>query len=163
MLKWLLSSGRSTIQLYSSPHATPDVDPEPALLKIIMAAKSSVLVGIYSLTLPRVAQALIYKHQAGIPVRVLADAAEAGSKTSLIPQLIAAGVDVRLWGGNYRLMHAKVLVADGRTCVLGSYNFSSLAEQDDIEVMVTADNKALAADLINLIENAYAAGVVPAG
>lgn len=158
-----ISAGRSTIQFYCSPHATANLDPEPALIKLIASAKQSLLVGIYSLTLPAVAQAIIAKFQSGVPVRMLVDATEMTAASSQVPLLIAAGIDLRCWGSDYRLMHAKVLVADNQQCVLGSYNFSGLAEQDDVEVMITVSDAKLAAYLTLLIGNAYAAGVLPPG
>lgn len=154
--------GSINCAFYTSPHATIDLDPEPALLELIDNAKATIDVGIYSLTLTKVAQALIAARTRGVVVRVLADATEAKGATSQIPALIAAGVDVRVWGGNYRLAHFKVIVVDGHSVALGSYNFSGLAENDDYEVMLTATgiqvSRILAPQLTALIESAYATG-----
>lgn len=161
-MKDTVTAGRATIEYYCSPHPTPDLDPEPALIKLIESAKVSLLVGIYSLTLPAVAAAILAAVGDGIGVRMLVDASEMTGATSQVPALVKAGVDLRCWGSSYRLMHAKVVIADSEHCGWGSYNFSGIAENDDIEIFTTATDRTLAAYFTSLIETAYAAGTVPA-
>lgn len=156
-----LSVGRSTVDVYTSPHATPDLDPEPALVTLINSAKTSVLVAAYSFTLPTVAQALIAKHQAGVQVRMLADAGEWATSTSQFPAMWLAGLDIRTWGSKYVLMHEKSVIVDGRRVAWGSYNFSTSAEKTNVEVMTITTSTRLAQVLTAQIEAAYAAGKVP--
>lgn len=160
-MRFGLSTGRATVQVYTSPHATPDLDPEPALVALVNSAKTSVLVAAYSFTLASVAQALIAKHQAGVPVRMLADAGEWTSPTSQFPALAAAGLDIRTWGSKYVLMHEKSVIVDGRRVAWGSFNFSQSAEHSNVEVMTIATSARLAQVLTAQIEAAYAAGKVP--
>lgn len=111
MPRRFLSAGRSTVEVFTSPHATADLDPEPALIALVESAKSSILVGSYSFTLAPLAEALVYQHASGIPVRIAADAVEY-TAASQYPVLQAAGIDIHTRGTQYDLQHLKVIVVD---------------------------------------------------
>jgi len=160
MLSRKLSVGRSALQVYTSPHATTDLDPEPALVTMINSAKTSIVAGTYSFTLASVAQALIAKHAAGVPVRIAADAGEY-TPTSQYPALRAAGIDIRVWGSRYDLQHMKVVVVDGKKVAWGSYNFSTNAEKANFEVLTITTNTQLATVLTANIQAAYDKGSTP--
>jgi phosphatidylserine/phosphatidylglycerophosphate/cardiolipin synthase-like enzyme len=160
-LKAGVTAGQSTVEVYTSPHPTPDLDPLPALLALVNKATTSILVGSYSFTLPTLAQAVIAKHNAGVTVRIAADAGEF-TPTSQYPVLVAAGLDIHVWGTTYDLQHLKVIVVDGEHCAWGSFNFSVNAETDNYEVMTTTTNAKLGAVLNTAIEAAYNAGKAPA-
>jgi len=160
-----MKTGALNTALYASPHATTDLDPEPALLALINGAKVSILASIYSLTLGSVADALVAAAARGVQVRIVADATEAAEPTSLVPSLAQQGLDVHLWGAEYRECHAKVGIFDGKSVALGSYNWSNEAELDNVEVFVVFTGVEVARGgmiptLTAQIEAAYAAGSV---
>lgn len=148
--------------VYTSPHATPDLDPEPALLSAINSAKHSIEFAIYSFTLPAVAAAMVSAVKRGVTVRGIVDhdSLTGGGQGYVIAN---GGADVKVWGGSYRLMHDKVLIVDGCTVALGSYNWSTQAETENIEVLLLATGavveRHLAPALQAAIEAGYAAAV----
>lgn len=137
MTNFDLSIGEVGAQMFlRGPGVTdPTLDPEPALLAAINHARKSIYALIFSISLPDVRDALIAAHQRGVDVHIVSDATMAKSVTSAIPALKAAGIDVRLWGGNYKEAHDKVALIDGDMLITGSYNWTSLAEKSNIENM----------------------------
>lgn len=133
-----LPLGRITADFYQSPHPTADLDPTPALIAAFNAAKTSLYFGIYSLTHPAIAQALIDAHTRGVTLLGVADATEAKAASSKIPSLVAAGIDVRGWGKSFTLMHSKAFVADGTVAGLGSFNWTLGAESRNVETLLIA-------------------------
>jgi len=155
--------GAVNTQLFTTPHASSSLDPEPALLELIADAKSTIELGIYSITLPAVAAALIAAHGRGVTITVAADATEATEPSSQIPAIANAGISVHLWGSEFHLAHFKVIVVDGKAAAFGSYNYSSEAELDDYEILavftgVEVTRGGMAAALSQLISSCYAAG-----
>jgi phosphatidylserine/phosphatidylglycerophosphate/cardiolipin synthase-like enzyme len=154
--------GRVNAAVYLSPHPTPDLDPEPALLELIGNAKRKIRFGVYSFTLPAVADAIVAAHTAGLDVRGVGDATAWTSVTSQYPRLVADGVDVHRWGRNYRLMHDKVLVVDDWDVALGSWNWTTQAEKVNTEVLLVVTgvqaSRILAPTMTAQIEAAYANG-----
>lgn len=127
------------LAVFTSPHATPDLDPLPALIAAINNARATIFFAIYSLTEPSVANALIAAKTRGVVVKGVMDRGQAAGTHSVLHLLVAAGVDVRLWGSQYHLMHEKVAVIDGATryatIVSGSYNWTASAQKSNKEVM----------------------------
>lgn len=144
----------------------PALDPEPALVKTIKAAKTTIIALVFSISLPDVRDALIAQHQAGLTVRIVTDARMAKGTTSAVPALVAAGIDVHVWGGNYREAHDKVALIDGRILVTGSYNWTTLAEKSNIENMFVLSGKRIASKAapayLQQWQAAYNAGKPPA-
>lgn len=137
--KYRLSVGSLRSYLYTSPHATPDLDPEPALVAAIDAATVTLDFAIYSFTLPSVADAILAAAARGVSVRGVVDGSSLAPVTSQVRRL--AGLDIRRWGGSYRLMHDKVFVVDTghHTHVgLGSFNWTTQAEKSNVEVLLVA-------------------------
>jgi phosphatidylserine/phosphatidylglycerophosphate/cardiolipin synthase-like enzyme len=157
-----LKTGYLNGAVYTSPHATPDLDPKPALVAMLKAAKKSIRFAIYSFTLPEVADAIIAAHQAGLDVRGVVNFDAWTSATSQVQRLVAAGVDVHRWGQSYRLMHDKVAVVDGTAVALGSYHWTTQAEKSNVEVLLIVIgrqvSRVLAPVFTKQIEDAYAAG-----
>ena len=66
-----------------------------------------------------------------------------------------AGLDV--WqDGNPYLMHHKAFIVDGQTAVLGSYNFSQNADQDNDENVLIVDDARLAQAFTAEFQRVYA-------
>jgi phosphatidylserine/phosphatidylglycerophosphate/cardiolipin synthase-like enzyme len=145
--------------------ADPVLDPEPALIAAIHSAKTSITALIFSISLPDVRDALVAKHEAGVAVRIVTDATMAKGATSAVPALKTAGIDIRLWGGNYREAHDKVAVIDSYLLITGSYNWTTLAEKSNIENMFilkgTRITKFAVPAYLTQWNNAYNAGATP--
>lgn len=168
MVNQELPMGRITVDYFQSPHTTPDLDPLPALIDAIDGAKSTIHFAIYSLTHNDIANALIRALGRGVAIVGVADAVEADASRSQIHRVWGAGADVRTWGGPYRLMHDKVIVIDGEKkgvkVGLGSYNWTTLAETKNVEVLLMCSGtqvlKGLAPALIDQIMTAHDGGKI---
>lgn len=166
MTLFRLPVGRITASVFTSPHATPDLDPLPAILAMIDGAKRTLDFAAYSFTLAPVADAIIAAHTRGVTVRGVCDATSLNVSTTQIPRMAAAGIDVRKWGHAYELMHDKVIICDSSTrkaaVSLGSWNMSSQAERVNVEVLLictgTQVGRVLAPALTAQIETAYENG-----
>jgi len=94
-------------------------------METLRDADRKILLGGYTPTSERVADALVRKHERGVTVRVLLEGDPVGGERSARPTsstaLVAAGVEVRLVGGEharYDYHHAKYAVVDDRAVVL---------------------------------------------
>lgn len=138
-----LAAGSVNLQVFTSPHASAALDPEPALVALIHSAKVALYFSAYSFTLPDVAAAIVAAHQRGVTVTGVLDTSELAGAGNQAHVLLAGGVtNVRQWGGQYNLAHEKVVVVDpdstNSNCGvgLGSYNWSTSAEKSNKEVFV---------------------------
>jgi len=90
-------------------------------------AKKSLDVAIYAINLPGTTEALIStsKH---LKVRVVVDRVQSKGKKSTVPELVAAGVQVRygVQKGS-GIMHNKFSIVDGAEVELGSFNYTEHA------------------------------------
>jgi phosphatidylserine/phosphatidylglycerophosphate/cardiolipin synthase-like enzyme len=170
LLRRKLVAGTVNLAVFTSPHATPELDPLPALITALNNARSTVVFAIYSLTEPTVANALIAAKTRGVVVKGVMDRGQAAGTHSVLHLLVAAGVDVRLWGSQYHLMHEKVAVIDGATryatIVSGSYNWTASAQKSNKEVMTIISglqvSRIVAPAWTAQIETTYANGTDPA-
>jgi phosphatidylserine/phosphatidylglycerophosphate/cardiolipin synthase-like enzyme len=133
--RFALAAGNVNLAVYTSPHSVPTDDPLPALLKILNGAKRSIVFNAYSFTEPSIAAAIIAAQVRGVIVSGVLDASEYKQKNAQGPALLAAGIDFRLWGGEYNLAHEKVAVVDNYWLVSGSYNWTTSAEKSNREIM----------------------------
>jgi phosphatidylserine/phosphatidylglycerophosphate/cardiolipin synthase-like enzyme len=160
-----LAAGAISTAVYTSPHATADLDPLPALLAMVSAAKTSIYFSVYAFTLSSLSALIIEKHSAGLTIQGVADASEYGEDNAQAPVLAAAGVDLRVWGSTWNLNHEKVFVVDGERVSLGSFNFTTQSEKSNKEVLLIMSGKQvekiLAPTLTAQIQATYAAGTVP--
>jgi phosphatidylserine/phosphatidylglycerophosphate/cardiolipin synthase-like enzyme len=90
----------------------------------LRGADRRILLGAYTLTSGRVADALVTASRRGVTVRVLVDGAPVGGmsrrEARLLDRLVRAGVTVRAVGGGYArydFHHAKYAVVDGAALV----------------------------------------------
>ena len=128
---------------------TPWDDAEGALLREIGVAKKTIHAQAYLLTSRSIAQALVAAHGRGVRVLLLADREMvAKSENSQIPQLQAAGIEVRL-ETRYVAAHNKILLIDAEgnhpVVVTGSYNYTFSAQARNAEnLLILRGNRALA-------------------
>jgi phosphatidylserine/phosphatidylglycerophosphate/cardiolipin synthase-like enzyme len=102
------------------------------VLKTINSAQQEIRLMGYSFTSPEVAGALVRAKQRGLDVKVVLDwKANTGrqNKASLAAMnlLVNAGIPVRTVS-QYKIMHDKVIIADGRN-VEGSFNYTRAADR----------------------------------
>jgi phosphatidylserine/phosphatidylglycerophosphate/cardiolipin synthase-like enzyme len=141
---------------------SPNEGTEHLVVKVIDSARSDVRVLSYSFTSAPVTEALLRAKHRGVNVRVVADEKNnisedrSGKARAALSALSTAGVDVRTIR-IYPIHHDKVVVVDGKTVELGSFNYSDAAAHKNSEnVLVNWNNEKLAQVYLGHFERNYA-------
>jgi phosphatidylserine/phosphatidylglycerophosphate/cardiolipin synthase-like enzyme len=119
-------------------------------------ANSSVHILIYSFTLDSIGDAVLAAHQRGIEVKVVFEKQQV-SQYSEYFRLAAAGVQVRN-DTNPDLMHHKVAIIDGYIVLIGSFNWSASAEDDNNENLLVIRSAELAVALEREFQRVWTTG-----
>jgi len=143
-------------------HADAVIPPgqyEATALTAIQSAKKSVHLFLYLFNLPsgrasgpgRLAEALIDARRRGVEVDVLLDAGDSpfdplDRNRAVVEALARGGVGVAYVDG--KILHAKVLVVDRKTVILGSSNWTSAAFESNVEADVVMTSTTAAEGLL---------------
>jgi len=125
---------------------SPKAGVASAILDVLQTARRSIHFMAFAFTREDFAATLIDRVRAGVTVQGVFERRqiEAGSD-GVWQALTRAGLDVRQDGNPY-LLHHKVFIVDQQIVVLGSYNFSRNAEeQNDENVLIIHDSEIAAA------------------
>jgi len=121
----------------------PEDGVQAAIIEEIADANDTIHVLAFSFTSRPIAEALAGRIAAGVKVRALFEARNAGSAYSRDEYLAGQGAEI-LMDTNKYTMHHKVIVLDGDTVVTGSYNFSKSAETRNDENVLIVHSEAVA-------------------
>ena len=110
---------------------TPDTKCEDRIIAELGRA-DKIDIAVYSITNPKIANAIIAAHRRGAKVRIVTDRTMAGHKSSMIDELVAAGIPVRT-NRRHKIEHNKFAVFDNRRMVTGSYNWTTAATKYNSE------------------------------
>ncbi len=120
----------------------PETELGPIIGAQIDQAESEILFLAFSFTLDDVGEPMLDKATAGVSVRGVFETSGAASDSSYYGDVEAFGLpnlEVRL-DGNPRIMHHKVIIIDRETVILGSFNFSSNANNsNDENILIVHD------------------------
>jgi phosphatidylserine/phosphatidylglycerophosphate/cardiolipin synthase-like enzyme len=136
---------------------SPDDHVQAALLDLLNNARSSIYFLSYSFTADPLSKAIQQRAKAGLTVAGVMDADQV--RTNIGTEYDAfrmAGLDVRL-DDEPGLMHHKVLIIDAQTVVMGSYNFTASAENNNDENLVVIVSPEIAAQYMQEFRRVYAA------
>jgi phosphatidylserine/phosphatidylglycerophosphate/cardiolipin synthase-like enzyme len=140
---------------------SPNEGAEALIVKVIDSAQREIRVLSYSFTSAPVTQALLHAKKRGVDIKLVADhknnVAEdrSGKARAALSALVNAGVDVRTINV-YAIHHDKVILVDGITTELGSYNYSAAAASRNSEnVLVNWNNPALAKVYLDHFQRNY--------
>ncbi|MGQ0601474.1 MAG: phospholipase D-like domain-containing protein [Anaerolineales bacterium] len=115
------------------------------LLDVLRAARSSVHFMAFAFTREDFANVLIDKVGQGVTVQGVFERRQvAAGSDGAWNALRRAGLDVRLDGNSYNL-HSKVFIVDQQIVVVGSYNFSRNAEENNNENVLVIHDPEIAA------------------
>jgi phosphatidylserine/phosphatidylglycerophosphate/cardiolipin synthase-like enzyme len=114
-----------------SPQGTGGID--GPLVASIDAARLSIDVAAYSITLNSVRNALLRAHDRGVTVRIVMESTN--MDTSDVQRLLEAGVSI-VGDNRQGLMHNKFMVLDRSEVWLGSMNFTDSGTYDDNNNMI---------------------------
>ena len=110
---------------------TPGTECEDRIIAEINRA-TTIDIAVYSITNPKIANAIIAAHRRGARVRIITDRTMAGHKSSMIDELVVAGIPVRV-NRRHKIEHNKFAVFDNRHMVTGSYNWTTAATKYNSE------------------------------
>ncbi len=110
---------------------TPGTECEDRIIAEINRA-TTIDIAVYSITNPKIADAIIAAHRRGARVRIVTDRTMAGHKSSMIDELAAASIPVRV-NRRHKIEHNKFAVFDNRRMVTGSYNWTTAATKYNSE------------------------------
>lgn len=148
--------GTGTVESYFSPRERV----RSRVIDWVDRARVSVEVLAFSFTDNEIADALIERNTAGVPVRVVFETRNADGSGSEYARLRRRGVET-LEDGNCYTMHHKVIIVDRRVVITGSYNFTARAEDVNDENALVIDDPALAAAYLAEFERVYAQAQSP--
>ncbi|EMW0831550.1 phospholipase D family protein, partial [Klebsiella aerogenes] len=117
-------------------------------LNTIDTAQESIRLMGYSFTSPEVTRALIQAKQRGVDVKAVLDwkanSTKGSAGVAAMNLLVNAGIPVRTVS-QFKIMHDKVIITDGRNVETGSFNFSRAAARNNSEnALVIRDYPVLA-------------------
>ncbi len=130
---------------------SPNEGAEELVVKLIDSAKYEIRVMAYSFTSAPVVRALLAAKKRGVAISIVADEKSnlsdggGGQKArAAFGAMSVAGIDVRTTNA-FAIAHDKVMIADQRHTLTGSFNFSASAESRNSEnVLVNWNNTGLA-------------------
>lgn len=129
---------------------SPNEGAEALVLKAINSARSEIRMLSYSFTSAPVTRALIDAKKRGVDIKLVADYKNnvsedrSGKSRAALSALSNAGIEVRTIA-TYAIHHDKVIVVDGASVELGSFNYSDAAAHRNSEnVLVNWNNPQLA-------------------
>ena len=132
----LLVSGGAVAQPTVQAGFSPEGSALQLVLNTIDAAQKSIRLMGYSFTSPEVSRSLIQAKQRGVDVKVVLDwkanNAKGSAGAAAMNLLVNAGIPVRTVS-QFKIMHDKVIITDGRNVETGSFNFSRAAVRSNSE------------------------------
>ncbi len=120
----------------------PETELVPIIGSLIDQAQSDIKFMAFSFTHEGVGEPMIERAEAGVNVQGVFEKTGSNTEYSYYGDMIEVGLlnlQVRQ-DGNPRLMHHKVIIIDGRTTILGSFNFSGNAnDSNDENILIVHD------------------------
>jgi phosphatidylserine/phosphatidylglycerophosphate/cardiolipin synthase-like enzyme len=120
---------------------SPDGGCTRAVTAEIAAGQHSIQLQGFTFSSPEIASALMDAHRRGVDVKLLLDAGAAGDFRAQAQALVRAGIPVFV-DGKHAAAHSKVILIDTRTLITGSFDFTSAAENDNVENVLILHDQA---------------------
>jgi phosphatidylserine/phosphatidylglycerophosphate/cardiolipin synthase-like enzyme len=124
-------------------HFSPRGGCADAIIAELEAAKASVYVQAYSFTHKGIAKALVEAARRGVKVSVILDKSQRTEKYSGADFVANAGIPVVI-DEKPAIAHSKVMIIDTNTVITGSYNFTTSAEERNVENLLVLRSAELA-------------------
>jgi len=132
------------------------------VIEVINTAETELLACVYKLTDRNVYMSIREALKRGVKVRLIADYDNNynPTKRQYIRKLAQRGADVRLWNGStgFPKLHAKFTIADKKTALAGSVNFSKNAD-GNMELLMKFKNQEIIHQLSDIFEQLFEKGL----
>lgn len=126
-------------------HFSPGEDCRRQLLDLLVAARETLDISVFTISDDRLSDAIIAAQKRGIQVRLITDNDKALDQGSDIARLMDHGIDVRM-DNTANHMHHKFAVVDKHVLVNGSFNWTrSATDYNQENILVTNEPKLVAA------------------
>lgn len=136
----LLMPPAEATSTHSEVYFSPDDDCVGAIQRFIKGAKQRLEVCVFTVSDDRITDELLAAHHRGVQLRLLTDNDKLFDRGSDVRQLHAAGVAIHV-DNTTDHMHHKFAVADGRSVLTGSYNWTRSASLYNHEnLLITEDS-----------------------
>ncbi len=132
----------------------PEANARARIIELIGTARSGIDVLAFVFTDDEIAKAIVARHRAGVPVRIVVETRNVTADGSDVAAFQKAGIPI-LFDGNPYLMHHKVIIVDGTTVISGSYNFSGNAANANDENVLILHNPSIAAQYAAEFQRIY--------
>lgn len=130
-----------------------------AVVHEIQNAQHTIFVQAYSFTSNPIAKALVEAARSGVLVGVILDKSQRTEKYSGADFIAHAGIHVVI-DEKPAIAHSKVMIIDGSTVITGSFNFTSSAEERNVENLLILRSVDLAKSYQQNWNERHAASVV---
>lgn len=128
-------------------HFSPGEDCRRQLLDLVVAARETLDISVFTISDDRLSDAIVAAHKRGIQVRLITDNDKAHDQGSDIFKLIDRGINVRM-DNTENHMHHKFALVDKCILVNGSFNWTrSATDYNQENILVTNEPKLVAAYL----------------
>lgn len=115
------------------------------ILRNIKNAKESIFVNMYSFTSTEIACALaLAKDVNKAKIKVILDRTSTGGTYNMKRFLGQLGIDVRVYSSMDSMNHNKYVIIDEKKVILGSYNYSKAAAEQNLESAVVLEGRPIA-------------------
>ncbi len=125
---------------------------EARIVELVNNAQDSIYVLAFGIYLSDVGDAIIARHNDGVDVQVLIETT--GSTRGQMPPMVCAGIAAKT-DSNPDFLHHKVMIIDGEIAIIGSFNFSGSARDDNNENVLIIDSAAVAQQYIDEFNRLY--------
>lgn len=133
---------------------TPYEDCEAKFIDVIDSAQHDIKISCFGLTNEDVAKALVEAKNRGVIVLVCVDKMQSGSKHDKKNYLQSEGIEVIVKKTSV-LEHNKMIIADGKHGIIGSWNISKNANKQDNSMVIFKDEPLFAEQIESAILRIY--------
>lgn len=134
---------------------SPYDDLEEEWLGVINTATKEIKISAFGLTNERIFNALVKKRQEGVKILVCEDKMQSGSKHDLRDRMKKEKIEVVVKKIQV-LEHNKMIEVDQKNAIIGSWNLSNNAQNQDNSITVFMDEPEVAKQVSKAIDRIYA-------
>lgn len=128
-------------------HFSPGEDCRRQLLDLLVSARESIDISVFTISDDRLSDAILVAHKRGVKVRLITDNDKARDQGSDVFYMMDLGLPVRMDASEYH-MHHKFAVIDKKILVNGSFNWTrSATDYNQENILVTDEPKLVTAYL----------------
>jgi phosphatidylserine/phosphatidylglycerophosphate/cardiolipin synthase-like enzyme len=148
----IVGEGKDLAQI--EVYFAPEDEAAAGIMDTLAEAESTIHFLAFVFTSEPIAEVLIDRVADGVTVRGVLEARSTHNQYSQHSRLTAAGAEVLLDANPY-VMHHKVFIIDEETVILGSYNFSASAEEENDENLLIIHDSQLATAFLAEFQHIY--------